>query len=149
MNTIIPNSVTCIRRRAFYYCTGLTSITIPNSIINIESNAFYGCSNLASVIIPNSVTSIGNYAFAVCTGLTSITIGNSVTNIGEYAFFNCTGLTSIICNAITAPIIRNNTFQNIKTGGILTVPAGSTQYGGWISTSNYYLGKYNWTKIEQ
>ena len=36
-------SVTSIGYNAFYYCTGLTSITIPNSITNIDTYAFYGC----------------------------------------------------------------------------------------------------------
>jgi len=30
----------------------------------------------------------------------------------------------------------------------LYVPEGSN-YNTWMSTSNYYLGKYNWTKVEQ
>ena len=49
--TIDGRSVTSIGPSAFWYCTGLTSITIPNS-----------------------VTSIGNYAFVVCQSLTSITM---------------------------------------------------------------------------
>ena len=126
-NTIIPDSVTSIDVYAFSGCSGLTSVNIPDSVIIIDRSAFNGCS-----------------------GLTSITIPDSVTSIGYQAFGNCSELTSITCNATTATTIQSNTFQNIKSGGILTVPAGSTGYDDdWMGTSNYYLGKYNWTKVEQ
>ena len=69
---VIPNSVTSIGDRAFYGCTGLTSVTIGNSVTNIGSLAFYDCSSLTSVTIPNSVTSIGDYAFDECSSLTAI-----------------------------------------------------------------------------
>lgn len=36
-------SVTSIGDEAFYYCTGLTSITIPNSVTSIGYRAFSGC----------------------------------------------------------------------------------------------------------
>ena len=101
--TVIPNTVTSIGDRAFYYCSGLTSIAIPNSVTSIGNSAFRGCSGLTSVTIPNSVTSIGNDAFYGCSGLTSVTIGNSVTFIGNNAFGYCTGLTSItIPNSVTS-----------------------------------------------
>ena len=92
---IIPNSVTSIKTSALTGCSGLTSVSIPNSVTSIETSAFNGCSGLTSVIIPNSVTSIGNYAFKACSGLTSVIIPNSVTSIGNYAFKDCSGLTSI------------------------------------------------------
>ena len=89
--------------KAFYGCSGLTSVTIPNSVTNIGSSAFEGCSGLTSVTIPNSVTSISNRAFNSCSGLTSVTIPNSVTSIGSYAFYNCSDLTSVtIPNSVTA-----------------------------------------------
>ena len=83
---VIPNSVTSIGDRAFYGCSGLTSVTIPNSVTSIGIGAFFGCSGLTSVTIPNSVTSIGGSAFSGCSDLTSVTIPNSVTNIGGGLF---------------------------------------------------------------
>jgi len=93
---IIGDGVTSIGNRAFYGCSGLTSVTIPNSVTSIGSYAFYNCSGLTSVTIGNSVTSIGDYAFSYCSGLTSITIPNSVTSIGGSAFEKCSGLSTVI-----------------------------------------------------
>lgn len=87
--------ITKIGNYAFYYYTGLTSITIPDSVTSIGSWAFSDCSNLTGVTIGNGVTSIGENAFSSCSGLTSITIPDSVTSIGETAFSNCSRLTSI------------------------------------------------------
>ena len=46
--------------------TEIISLIIPNSVTSIEERAFYGCSGLTSVTIPNSVTSIGHDAFIGC-----------------------------------------------------------------------------------
>ena len=145
----IPNSVTYIGYSAFRDCSSLTSVTIPNSVTSIGDSFLSHCSGLTSVIIPNSVNSIGNYAFQSCTGLTSVTIPSSVTSIGNGAFRDCSSLISIICNATTAPTIQSSTFRDVETNGTLTVSAGSTGYNTWMGTGNYYLGKYNWTKVEQ
>jgi hypothetical protein len=47
---IIPNSVTSIGERAFYYCNGLTSVKIPNSVTSIGKEAFHGCFKLTTVV---------------------------------------------------------------------------------------------------
>ena len=128
---------------------GCKNTVIPNSITSIGNNAFLNCSGLTSIDIPDSVTSIGQDAFSGCSSLTSVIIGSGVTSIGNGAFYNCSGLTSIVSNAATAPTIKSSTFRNTKTNGTLTVPSGSTGYDVWMGTGNYYLGSYNWTKVEQ
>jgi len=98
MTSVIPNdgSVTSIGDYAFYYCTGLTSITIPDNVTSIGVDAFQGCSSLTDVtMIPGGVTSINERAFCFCSRLTSITLPDSVTSIGEYALNYCNALTSI------------------------------------------------------
>ena len=139
----IPDSVTTIGYWTFYNC-GLTSVTIPESVTEIGAHAFDSCHSLTSITIPNSVTSIENGAFEDCDSLTSVTIGNGVTSIGDRAFYECSSLTSITCYAPTAPSIQSNTFYNVLTAGTLYVPTGS-DYISWMSTGDYYLGKYNWT----
>lgn len=92
---IIPNSVTNIDTRAFYYCESLENITIPNSVINIGNSAFDRCVSLENITIPNSVTNIGNWAFSDCESLTGITIPNSVISIGNRAFGSCANLSKV------------------------------------------------------
>ena len=107
-----------------------TEAVIPSTIdgkkvTSIGNRAFYGCTGLTSVNIPNSVTSIGDWAFSNCTALTSISIPNGVTSIGDIAFFDCTALTSINVD------INNSTYSsengvlfNKNKAKILTYPAG-------------------------
>ena len=128
---------------------GCQNTVIPNTVTSIGQYAFGYCSGLTNVVIPNSVTSIGDSAFQSCNGLTSVTIPDSVTTVGNFAFFMCSGLINITSLATTAPTIQTSTFRDIKTGGTLTVPSGSTGYNTWMGNGNYYLGKYNWTKVEQ
>jgi hypothetical protein len=110
--------------------------------------SFYMNYNIKSVIIPNNITSINASAFGNCAELTDVVLGSGLTNINT-AFRDCYNLSSIISLATTAPTIQSDTFQDIKTGGTLTVPSGSTGYDVWMGTDDYYLGKYSWTKVEQ
>ena len=90
----IPSSVTSIGEMAFFGCSQLTSANIPNSVTSIGEKAFMDCSSLPSIKIPNSVTSIEYGTFAWCKVLTSVTIPNNVTSIGGASFYQC-GLTTV------------------------------------------------------
>ena len=146
-NTKIPNSVTSIGERAFYGCSGLTSIAIPNSVTTIEWYAFYRCSKLTSVTIPNSVTSIGYDAFESCFNLTSVTIPNSVTSIKSFAFFgnpNLSVVVSLIENPFSISYVFGDYSGDYFNNATLYVPVGTKEKyqatDGWKDFVNIVEG---------
>ena len=126
ISVTIPNSVTSIGERAFFYCSSLTSITIPNSVTSIGDAAFSSCNNITSVTwnakncntynFGSQVTSFefGNEVEVVpsslCKGmekLTSVTIPNSVKTIGTSAFEGCARLGKISLGTSLEEIAAN------------------------------------------
>ena len=114
----IPASVTTIETYAFYYCSGLTSITIPSSLTTIGSFAFYNCSSLTSIIIPSSVTSIGNSAFTSCTKLTAISVASENLNYSS--------VDGVLFNKNQNTLIQ---YPIAKTGSSYTIPSSITSIG--------------------
>lgn len=82
----IPNSVTSIGTRAFYYIKGTDSITIPNSITSIDDYAFSDTYSLKSITIPDSVTTFGNYCFSSNDLLKNVTFSATDFTGGKYMF---------------------------------------------------------------
>lgn len=144
----IGNTCNAIGDSVFFQFVNLTSVTISDNVTSIGSESFYDCRSLSGITIPESVTTIENLAFNGCSGLTSITIPKNVTNLGGRIFYYCSNLTTIISSATTAPTISNTTFRSVGENGTLYVPSGSTGYDTWMGETNYYLGIYNWTKVE-
>jgi hypothetical protein len=124
--TINGLTVTSIGDYAFFYSTGLTSVTIPNSVTNIGNYAFYGCTSLTNLSIPSAVTSIGDEAFEDCTSLTAITVDalNSSYSSVDGVLFNKSQYTLI-------------QFPGRKAGGY-TVPSSVTSIraGAFYSCTN-------------
>ena len=116
-----------IGNKAFYDCSGLSTVSIPNSVTSIGDYAFHFCNKLTSVSIPNSVTSIGDYAFESC-GLYFVSISNSVTSIGQAAFYNCNNLTSVsIPNSVTS--IGDFAFYSCSSLTSVFIPNSVTSIG--------------------
>ena len=120
-------SVTSIKDYAFYYCSGIKSITIPESVTDMGDYTFGYCTGLKSIVIPESVTSIGDHTFEGCAGLPSITIPESVTSIGKWAFYCCRSLTSI---AIPSNVTKIGTavFSDCQALTTIEVDANNTKY---------------------
>ena len=74
---IIPDSVTTIGLRAFWYCKNLDSVIIPDSVEVIEQEAFFAAEKLTSIIIPEKVSDIGELALYACTGLEKIIVNEN------------------------------------------------------------------------
>ena len=127
----VPDSVTGIGVCAFYHCSGLTSITIGNDVTSIGTSAFYGCSRLTSITIPDSVTSIGDSAFRDCSSLTSITIPDSVVRIADHAFDGCSSLTSItIPDSVES--IADYMFYGCSSLTSITIPDSVVSIGTYM-----------------
>ena len=92
---VIQQGVTSIGDRAFWDCSGLTSVTIPDGVTSIGGDAFSGCAALTSVEIPNGVTAIGGSTFSNCIRLAKVTIPKSVTSIGKNAFYYCESIADV------------------------------------------------------
>lgn len=100
-DVVIPDQldgdpVVSIGEKAFYHCTGLTSVVIPDGVTSIGFSAFYNCLHLTSVTFPKSLTTIGSYAFAYSWLLKSVDLsGTGLQSIQYRAFFECSDLASV------------------------------------------------------
>ena len=143
----IPNTVTSIGERAFYFVEkegGLTSLEIPESVTSIGSEAFYGCHYLERITLPSGITSIGDRWFCDCWHLKSINgsedgtivIPEGITSIGSNSFRNCQyDLKSVIIpEGVTN--IGDHAFYDCKALESLSVPS-SVEFVGTAAFPTY------------
>ena len=136
-------SVTSIGDKAFWECSGLTSVTIPNSVTSIGSSAFWNCTGLTSVYITDlaawcriffsgNESNPLNYAHHLYINgeeIKDLVIPNSVTTIGNYAFQYCSSLTSVtIPNSVTT--IGTQAFSHCSGLTSVTIGNSVTSIGG-------------------
>ncbi len=91
----VKEGTTLLADRAFFWCTGLSSVTLPEGITKISNQAFQSAHLLKSVSIPSTVTEIGDGAFQFVEGMKTIELPKGLKKIGELAFCECSGLERI------------------------------------------------------
>ncbi len=136
----IPASVTEICKDAFFYCSGIESITVDtnnskylgsgNCIIDKTSKTLvFGCKNS---VIPTdgSVKAIGEGAFKSCGSLVKISIPSGVTSIGTEAFSSCKRLSEITIPSSVASI-GDNAFYSCEKLERIELPKTLTSVGKW------------------
>lgn len=135
-NTIIPNGITTIGRRAFFNCKGLTSISIPNSVTRIEDRSFCGCFSLTTIDFPEGLLTLGDTILESCTNLKVLHLPSSIQSIGQCITKDCNAITDIYYESKTPFNISNNNFTiSTYEKTILHVPYG---------TSNIYATRDGW-----
>ena len=91
---VIPEGIETVRERAFYYCTGLESVSMPATLVSIMDEAFRMAQSLASADLPEGLSYIGFEAYRDCHSLVSVDVPDSVSFMGDGVFYICSSMTS-------------------------------------------------------
>lgn len=76
---IIPEGVTEICSKAFFWCESLKDVFLPESLLAIETSAFYGCTSLAHANLPAGIAHITGNPFSDNLGLRQVSFSVTVT----------------------------------------------------------------------
>lgn len=140
----IPDSVTQIKEKAFYYCMTLVEVELGSGVQEIGYEAFEGCLALRSVklnqglrrigsmvfsntpslgeiILPESLESTGEGVF-VLSGIHELTIPGNVKTIERQVCSTCTNLEHVII-ADGVETIKNKAFESCKALLTVEIPA--------------------------
>ena len=123
--TVNGYQVTELGGGAFWYCSGITSVSIPDGVTSIGASAFRDCGKLESVSIPASLREIDPLAFDRCFSLKALNLPDDMTYIGWGAFSDCRSLATVnIPNGLTT--LSNSAFYNCQSLRSITIPKGIT-----------------------
>ena len=135
-SAVVPQSVSVIGKRAFYYHSTLHSIVLPEGIDTIGDQAFGVCGGLSSIIIPSSVRCIGQYAFySAFLPDATVTIANAPAYIGKAAFYYSNMRHIDLGNSITR--IGDDAFNSCSNLDTVIVPTTVNYIGSYAFCYNY------------
>lgn len=153
----LPDSLTRIGERCFYYTSSsytskVTNLVIPKNVKTIEKEAFYwytgNRASITNIYIPKSVETIGDGVFKGQAKLINLTFeeGSQLKNIGNESFYGCSILEELNL-PVSVVSIGNYAFQgmdklktfndlstSIQTLGIDIFGIGTNNYMGRSAT---------------
>lgn len=115
----LAEGITGIGEYVFWSCSSLATVVIPNTVTHIDSKAFY-YSGLEALTLPSSVTSIGEDAFS-SSKISRITIPDSVTSIGKYAFNACSNKPTVYYGGTKEQWEAALNGQSVTNGTAITI----------------------------
>ncbi len=105
----------------------IETLNIGSGVKVLPEKLVANCAKLRQVVVPEGVTEIGFRAFYNCTNLQKVSLPSTVTAIGNGAFYNATNIAEIEIMAVTPPVVKSNTFENVTKTIPLYVPKGSKE----------------------
>ena len=84
-NIVIPDTVTTIYNRAFYYNDKITKLILGKNVEHIGNLAFTGCTKLSTITFNDKLKTIGQAAFKDC-DFTSIKLPETVESLSDLCF---------------------------------------------------------------
>ena len=107
-SVMIDNNIKSIGESAFAYCGALSEVMLPEDLEEIADEAFYMCFNLAKATLSKTnIKRIGVRAFAYCEYLETVTLPDTLETVGEEAFNWCNNLQTVIMGKNTVNIAKN------------------------------------------
>ena len=142
----LPNGVTNIASRAFYYCPELTEVITYGTMSNDDPNAMIhaycleGCPKLTRFEIPQSIRILGQGLLGGNRKVTQLTIPANVTQI-NFSAFNNTGIKEVKVEGTTPPQVLERVWYGFPDDiTIIRVPAESVDKyknaNGWKDYTN-------------
>ena len=142
----LPNGVTTIAQRAFYYCPELTEVTTYGTVINENPEAMIhpycleGCPKLTRFDISKSIRILGQGLLGGNRKVTQLTIPANVTQI-NFSAFNNTGIKEVKVEGTTPPQVFEKVWYGFPDDiTVIRVPAESVEKyknaNGWRDFTN-------------
>ena len=91
-DVVVPDGVVAIGEKAFFFCTGILSVTLPDTVNEIQSFAFEGCLGLREIRLPEGLKTIGHMAFSGCENLWRLWIPDQVEDLDYEQVFGTSRL---------------------------------------------------------